>query len=341
MKNLNEIKEGLLLKPNTWLITGCAGFIGSNLLEFLLSSNQKVVGLDNFSTGFQSNLDQVKAIVGADLWKNFNFIEGDLRDLETCQKACANVDYVLHQGALGSVPRSINDPLTSNNVNINGTLNLFVSARDNKVKRVIFASSSSVYGDDATLPKVEHHVGNPLSPYAVTKKVNELYARVFTEQYGLEILGIRYFNVFGPRQNPEGAYAAVIPKWVKALIKNEDIVIFGDGKTSRDFTYVDNVVALNILAATASKKIEAGTIINGALGDSTSLNDLFDMLRSNLATTYPHLQDTKPAYKDFRAGDIAHSMANMSKAKEILNYDPIVKIDDGIKKALNWYRENI
>jgi UDP-N-acetylglucosamine 4-epimerase len=341
MKNLSILKEELKLNPKTWLVTGCAGFIGSNLLEFLLSSEQKVVGLDNFATGFQKNLDQVEAIVGPKLWKNFNFIEGDLRDLETCMIACENVDYILHQGALGSVPRSVKDPKTSNDVNIGGTLNIFVAGRDQKVKRIIFASSSSVYGDNEILPKVEENVGNPLSPYAVTKKVKELYARVFSEQYGIEILAIRYFNVFGPRQNPEGAYAAVIPKWVKALIKNEEVVIFGDGETSRDFTYIENVIALNVLTATHNKPIEPGTIINGALGDTTTLNDLLEVLRSNLVKDYPHLIDFKPRYESFRAGDIRHSMANMNKAQLLFGYSPLVRIHEGVEKALNWYSDNI
>lgn len=341
MNTLIEIKEKLKINQRTWLITGCAGFIGSNLLEFLLSANQKVVGLDNFATGFQKNLDQVQEIVGPTLWKNFSFTQGDLRDVETCQKVCRGVDYVLHQGALGSVPRSIKDPKTSNDVNIGGTLNIFLAARDEKVKRVVFASSSSVYGDDKNLPKIESQVGSPLSPYAVTKKVKELYAKVCSEQYAVEILGIRYFNVFGPRQNPEGAYAAVIPKWVTALIKNEEVIIYGDGKTSRDFTYIDNVIALNILAATVEKKIEPGTIINGALGDTTSLNDLLEMIRQNLVGTYPHLINFKAQYSDFRAGDIMHSMANMEKAKELLNYVPLVKINEGIEKSLKWYTNNI
>lgn len=338
---LDKIKADLKSSPKTWLITGCAGFIGSNLLEFLLSANQKVVGLDNFSTGYQKNLDQVAAIVGPVLWENFTFVEGDLRDLETCRKVCEGVDYVLHQGALGSVPRSIKDPITSNNVNVGGTLNIYVAARDAKVKRVIFASSSSVYGDDKNLPKVEENVGNPLSPYAITKKIKELYARVFTEQYGIEILGIRYFNVFGPRQDPTGAYAAVIPKWVSALIKNEEVTIFGDGKTSRDFTYIDNVVALNILSATIDKKIPAGMVLNGALGDTTSLNDLIELLRKNLVKNHKHLEKFKPKYADFRPGDIQHSMANMGKTKEFLNYTPLVKIGEGIEKAIVWYEKNL
>jgi len=341
MNELKFVSDKLEGKQYKWLVTGCAGFIGSNIIKFLLENNQLVVGLDNFATGFQHNLDEIKGLVTADKWNNFKFIEGDIRDLDTCLEASKEADYVLHQGALGSVPRSIKDPITSNNVNLNGTLNMFVAARDNGIKRVVFASSSSVYGDDTNSPKLEEKVGNPLSPYAITKKGKELYAKVFSEQYGLEIIGLRYFNVFGPRQNPNGPYAAVIPKWVEAMIKNKPVAIFGDGETSRDFTYIDNVIALNVLSAISENSIPAGTILNGALGDTTSLNDLFEKIRVRLAQDYPHLKDFKVSHQDFRPGDIRHSLADISKAKNLVGYKPLVDINKGLDKALKWYCENL
>lgn len=337
MKTLNSLSIELRKNPKKWLVTGVAGFIGSNILEFLLDSDQEVIGLDNFSTGSPENLADVKSKVGKDKWNKFHFIEGDLRDKDLCIKACSGVDYILHQGALGSVPRSIKDPITSNDVNVNGTLNIFWAAKESNVRRVIYASSSSVYGDDPELPKREEKVGNPLSPYAVTKKVNEIYARVFSLQYDLEIVGIRYFNVFGPRQNPNGPYAAVIPKWISAMINGEEVVIHGDGSTSRDFTFVDNVVALNILSAISNIKIEKGLVINGALGDTTSLNELFEMLRSGLEKRFKHLNKFQPKYSEFRAGDIKHSQANMDRASLIFNYSPLIKVSEGIEKTLNWY----
>lgn len=324
-------------QPEKWLITGVAGFIGSNLLETLLKNNQQVVGLDNFSTGHQHNLDQVKAIVGDDKWKNFVFIKGDIRHLDDCKKACGSVSYVLHQAALGSVPRSINDPITTNESNITGYLNMLVAARDAKVKRFVYAASSSTYGDHPDLPKVEDKIGNPLSPYAVTKYVNELYAQVFARTYNFNTIGLRYFNVFGQRQDPNGAYAAVIPKWVSAMISNESIYINGDGETSRDFCYVDNAVQANILAATAEKEEAANNVYNVAVGDRTTLNDLYNNIHAGLLPQFSHLEAVKPIYRDFREGDVRHSLADISKAQSLLGYEPSHRVGEGIDVALDWY----
>ncbi|MFY7698606.1 MAG: NAD-dependent epimerase/dehydratase family protein [Legionella sp.] len=329
------INNTLLQEPKRWLVTGVAGFIGSNLLEFLLKNNQTVVGLDNFSTGFQHNLDEVKAQVSLTQWSNFQFIEGDLRCLETCKAACRGIDYVLHQGALGSVPRSINDPITTNAVNITGFLNMLVAARDESVKSFTFASSSSTYGDHPALPKVEERIGKPLSPYAITKFVNELYADIFAKTYGFNTIGLRYFNVFGPRQNPNGAYAAVIPKWTSAMITNEEISIYGDGETSRDFCFIANAVQMNILAATAPE-YQKNHIYNVALNDRTSLNQLFHYLREALADN-GIVYSKKPRYQDFRPGDVMHSQADISKASQRLGYEPLFKIKDGIEQTMPWY----
>ena len=323
--------------PTTWLITGCAGFIGSNLLESLLKQNQRVVGLDNFATGKRANLDQVRLLVGEKSWAEFSFIEGDLRDSATCQRACAGVTHVLHQGALGSVPRSIADPVASNESNVTGTLNMLVAARDHGVKRFVYASSSSVYGDHPALPKVETETGNPLSPYAVTKCVNELYASQFYRHYGLETIGLRYFNVFGPRQDPDGPYAAVIPKWVAAMIRGEEVNINGTGETSRDFCYIANVVQANLLAALTEHAEAVDKVYNVALNDRTSLNDLYEMLRSRLTVHFPHLQDARPVYRDFRAGDVMHSQADIARAAELLGYKPSHTVSQGLDEALEWY----
>lgn len=278
------------------LITGAAGFIGSNLLETLLKLNQNVVGLDNFDTGFQHNLDQVKELVTQEQWNGFNFIEGDIRKLEDCEKACKGVDYVLHQAALGSVPRSIEDPIRTNIANIDGFLNMLVAAKEAKIKRFVYAASSSTYGDHPNLPKVEDKIGNPLSPYAVTKYVNELYADVFSRTYGFNIIGLRYFNIFGQRQDPNGAYAAVIPKWIASMLNNEPVYINGDGETSRDFCYIDNTVQMNLLAATTQNQEATNQVYNVAVGDRTSLNEFCEHLRSHLADQFPHLKDFKPTY---------------------------------------------
>ena len=327
-------KMDLLAKPATWLITGCAGFIGSNLLEQLLKLNQKVVGLDNFATGYQRNLDEVKSLVTEEQWNNFRFIEADIRDYSSCEVAVDGVDYVLHQAALGSVPRSIHDPLTTNATNISGFLNVLQAARLAGVKGFVYAASSSTYGDHPALPKVEANIGNPLSPYAVTKYVNELYASVFSRCYEFNAIGLRYFNVFGPRQDPNGAYAAVIPKWTAAMIEARDVVINGDGETSRDFCFVDNAVQANILAATA--KVENPEVFNVAVGDRTTLNDLFNAIRDTLAENGK--QYNLPAvYKEFRAGDVRHSQADVSKAKSLLGYMPSHTIWQGLKVAMPWY----
>lgn len=324
----------LLTTQHKWLVTGCAGFIGSNLLETLLKAGQQVVGLDNFATGHQRNLDEVQALVTPAQWANFSFINGDIRNLSSCQQACAGVDYVLHQAALGSVPRSINDPITTNDTNIGGFLNMLVAARDAGVKRFVYAASSSTYGDHPALPKVEDVIGKPLSPYAITKYVNELYADVFSRSYGFHSIGLRYFNVFGPRQDPNGAYAAVIPKWTAAMIAGQDVVINGDGETSRDFCFVANAVQANIYAALAN--IEQSEVFNVAVGDRTSLNSLFNAIAATLAENGV-LYSKTPVYAAFRPGDVRHSQADISKAGAMLGYQPQYRILDGLKLAMPWY----
>ena len=339
-------------EQRTWLITGVAGFIGSNLLETLLMLNQRVVGLDNFATGHQRNLDEVQTLVEPSQWANFRFIRGDIRNLNDCQKAMtfcssiagdnptndnAAVEYVLHQAALGSVPRSVEDPITTNSANVTGYLNMLVAARDAKVKRFVYAASSSTYGDHPDLPKLEDKIGKPLSPYAVTKYVNELYADVFGRTYGLQSMGLRYFNVFGPRQDPDGAYAAVIPKWIASMIKNEPVYINGDGETSRDFCFIENVCQANLLAATSENTSSHNQVYNVAVGDRTSLNKLYEQLQLNLAPIYSHLKQAKPVYRDFRGGDVRHSLADISKAKTFLGYQPWHHVGDGLKLAMGWY----
>jgi UDP-N-acetylglucosamine/UDP-N-acetyl-alpha-D-glucosaminouronate 4-epimerase len=328
-------------QPMKWLVTGVAGFIGSNLLETLLKNNQHVVGLDNFSTGHQYNLDLVSNLITPEQWANFTFIEGDIRNIDDCNKACNSVDYVLHQAALGSVPRSIEDPITTNENNISGYLNMLVAARDANVKRFVYAASSSTYGDHPDLPKVEDKIGNPLSPYAVTKVVNELYSQVFSRTYNFKTIGLRYFNIFGQRQDPNGAYAAVIPKWVACMIDNEPVYINGDGETSRDFCYIDNAVQANILAATTTNDEATNQVYNVAVGDRTDLNELCEAIRSGLSGKFPHLDDFKPVYRDFRAGDVRHSLADISKAEKLLGYSPTHRIGEGIDVALDWYVNDI
>ncbi len=337
MTAYESLHQQLKAEPKTWLVTGVAGFIGSNLLEVLLKLDQRVVGLDNFSTGYQHNLDEVKKLISSDQWARFEFIQGDIRSIDDCRRACEGADYVLHQAALGSVPRSIEDPVTTNQNNIDGFLNMLVAARDAKVKRFVYAASSSTYGDHPDLPKVEDKIGKPLSPYAVTKLVNELYAEVFARTYGFKTIGLRYFNIFGRRQDPAGAYAAVIPKWIAAMIKNQPVYINGDGETSRDFCYIDNAVQANILAATACKEGASNQVYNVAVGERTTLNQLYEQLRQNLVLHYPHLQQPSPVYRDFRAGDVRHSLADISKASTYLGYSPSHRIGDGLKVAMKWY----
>ncbi len=336
MTAYERLIQDLPHSPKTWLITGVAGFIGSNILEVLLTLNQRVVGLDNFATGHQHNLNEVQRQVSAQQWAGFNFIEGDIRNLADCRTACGDVDYVLHQAALGSVPRSINDPLATNHTNIDGYLNMLVAARDAGVKSFVYAASSSTYGDHPGLPKVEDFIGKPLSPYAVTKYVNELYAEVFARTYGFTTIGLRYFNVFGKRQDPEGAYAAVIPKWTAAMIKGEDVYINGDGETSRDFCFIENAVQANLLAATTTQEAARNQVYNVAVSGRTNLNHLFESLKTTLASngvTYAK----GPVYRDFRAGDVRHSQADVGKAQRLLGYAPQFDIDKGIEKAMPWY----
>ncbi len=326
----------LAAEPRVWLVTGAAGFIGSNLVQELLGLGQQVVGLDNFATGHQANLDAAVA-ANADRAGQFRFVKGDIRDHGACADACANVDYVLHQAALASVPRSIKDPVASTQVNVDGFLNVLVAARDAGAKRVVYASSSSVYGDARTIPQVEHVTGRVLSPYAATKATNELFASVFQRTYGLETIGLRYFNVFGRRQDPNGAYAAVIPRWTARLLNGEACEIFGNGETSRDFCYIDNVVQANILGATVASGEATGEVYNVACGDETSLNELFRMIRDSLATYVPTVAAIEPQYSAERAGDIRRSLADVSKARALLGYDPTHRAAAGMKETLNWY----
>jgi len=345
MTKYERLQEHLKSNQNTWLVTGVAGFIGSNLLEKLLILGQKVVGLDNFDTGFQHNIDQAieeaSRETGLDLSNNFQFIRGDIRKLGDCKLACIGVDYVLHQAALGSVPRSIADPINTNRANIDGFLNMLVASKDENVKRFVYAASSSTYGDHTDLPKVEEKIGNPLRPYAVTKVVNELYANVFAKTYGFKTIGLRYFNVFGKRQNPNGAYAAVIPKWVAAILNKEDVFINGDGETSRDFCYIDNTVQMNLLAATTDNIAAVDQVYNVALNDRTSLNNLYQLLEGKLIQRVDSLVEKNPVYRDFRAGDVLHSQADITKALKLLGYQPRYKISEGLEKTMDWYVENI
>ncbi|PKH80808.1 NAD-dependent epimerase/dehydratase family protein [Psychrobacter sp. 4Bb] len=335
----DKVKQELVSVPKTWLVTGVAGFIGSNLLETLLLLNQKVVGLDNFATGFQHNLDEVQSLVTAEQWQNFSFIEGDIRKLDDCYTACIDVDYILHQAALGSVPRSIADPIATNDTNISGFLNMLVAARDAKVASFTYAASSSTYGDHPALPKIEDNIGNPLSPYAVTKYVNELYADVFARTHGFNTIGLRYFNIFGKRQTPDGAYAAVIPKWTAAMITGDEVFINGDGDTSRDFNFIENAVQANILAATTNDEAK-NEVYNVAVGGRTTLNTLFTALKENLANNGVEYTQ-EPVYRDFREGDVRHSQADISKIKNALGYAPEFDIIQGIEEAMPWYVNSI
>ena len=339
MTKYHSAQEQLRTVPRRWLITGVAGFIGSNLLESLLSLDQEVVGLDNFATGHRKNLDIVRSLVTTDQWSRFTFIEGDITDLEACRRAAANVDFVLHQAALGSVPRSLENPIRTNETNITGFLNMLVASRDAGVRRFVYAASSSTYGDHPSLPKVEDRIGKPLSPYAVTKYVNELYADVFARSYGMSTVGLRYFNVFGPRQDPKGAYAAVIPKWFSSLLRGETVYVNGDGSTSRDFCFVANTVQANILAAVAEDPAAVNQVYNVALGDRTTLNELFQYIRDLVAQTSPGVSDAEPVYRDFRGGDVRHSQADVSKARTLLGYEPTHRVVEGLRLTSSWYAQ--
>lgn len=340
-----ELLQRLPSEPRTWLVTGVAGFIGSNLLETLLKLDQRVVGLDNFATGHRRNLAEVQSLVTPEQWARFHFIEGDICQLDDCRRAMGwdethGVDYVLHQAALGSVPRSIADPIATNAANVSGFLNMLVAARDAKVKSFTYAASSSTYGDHPGLPKVEEKIGKPLSPYAVTKYVNELYADVFARTYGFSTVGLRYFNVFGPRQDPNGAYAAVIPKWTASLLHGEPVYINGDGETSRDFCFIANAVQANLLAATTDNPEALNQVYNVAVGERTSLNDLFKLIRDGLAGSHENLRQSQPVYREFRAGDVRHSLADIGKAEKLLGYRPSHRLGEGIGVALGWYVTN-
>jgi len=336
MSAYQALCEELQARPRRWLVTGVAGFIGSNLLQGLLELDQEVVGLDNFATGRAANLESVRSQVPAQAWSRFRFIEGDIRNLDDCRSACAGVEIVLHQAALGSVPRSINDPVTSHQSNVDGFLNMLVAARDAGVKRMVYASSSSVYGDDATLPKVEARTGNPLSPYALTKAIDEQYAAVFGRCYGFRPIGLRYFNVFGPRQDPDGPYAAVMPKWTQTLVKGGTCIIHGDGGTSRDFCFVANVVQANLLAGSAGENA-LGEVFNVSYGGATSLNELYGMIAQRVERSLPGFARRDPEYAPPRAGDIRHSQADLTKIKTLLGYEPTHSISEGLDVMIPWY----
>ena len=343
MNKYELLQKHLRENQKTWLVTGVAGFIGSNILEKLLILNQKVIGLDNFDTGYKRNVDQ--AIEDANNFSNMNndnnfkFIDGDIRNIDNCREACSGVDYVLHQAALGSVPRSIEDPINTNKANIDGFLNMIVASKDADVKKFVYAASSSTYGDHPDLPKKEDKIGNPLSPYAVTKLTNELYAKVFSETYGLKAVGLRYFNIFGKRQDPDGAYAAVIPKWISEILNKKEVFINGDGETSRDFCYVENAVQANLLAATTDDDNAINQVYNVALNDRTSLNKLHQIIEEGLIKRKKGLEKMQPIYRDFRPGDVRHSQANIEKAETLLGYSPEYTVSKGLDKTMDWYIE--
>ncbi len=333
--------QSLVPSSGSWLVTGAAGFIGSNLVEALLKLDQRVVGLDNFSTGHRRNLDEVRGLVTAKQWAGFSLLEADIRDLAACREAVKGADFVLHQAALGSVPRSIDDPILTNANNIDGFLNMLVAARDAKVKSFVYAASSSTYGDHPDLPKIEDRIGRPLSPYAVTKYVNELYADVFGRCYGINCIGLRYFNIFGPRQDPDGAYAAVIPRWFAAMLKKQRPTINGDGLTSRDFCYVENAVQANVLSALCQNPEARGQVFNVAFGERTSLNELFLLIRDLVAKARPEAAGLEPVHAEQRRGDVRHSLADIGKARGILGYAPLFSVRDGLAKAADWYVKSL
>lgn len=337
MSRFMEVCHQLRADPKTWLVTGAAGFIGSNLLEALLRLDQTVVAIDNFSTGHRHNLEQVREAVTPQQWNRCTFHEMDIRDFDDCQRVCNGVDLVLHQAALGSVPRSIADPITTNQVNIDGFLHLLRAAQMAGIKRFVYAASSAVYGDHPALPKVEEHIGKPLSPYAVTKYTNELYADIFARTYGMESIGLRYFNIFGRRQDANSAYAAVIPEWISALLRGKPVYINGDGETSRDFCFVDNCVQANLLSATTDHPPAINQIYNVALNERTTLNTLFATLLTGLQKRRALVEAVQPVYRDFRPGDVRHSLADISKAQGLLGYQPTHRFNQGIEESMDWY----
>lgn len=340
MTAYKTLKENLRLKPRKWLVTGVAGFIGSNLLEELLKLDQFVVGLDNLATGKSENLTDARRAVSGEQWGRFEFIEGDIGNFDVCSRSCREIDYVLHQAALGSVPRSIENPLASHQANVSGFLNVLTAARDARVKRFIYASSSAVYGDSEVQPKVENATGNLLSPYAATKAIDEIYANIYAQVYQLPSVGLRYFNIFGPRQDPHGPYAAVIPQWLIAMLKNQTVTIYGDGSTSRDFCHVANAVQANLLAATAALR-QPHELFNIALNENTTLNELFRLIQSSLAAAGIHRAGDRPVYLPARAGDIRHSQADIDKARKLLGYSPEYTLTQGLAVAVKWYREHL
>lgn len=341
MRAYEKTQDLLRSRPRRWLVTGAAGFIGSHLVETLLKLDQNVTGLDNFSTGKRDNLAQVRASVETRRWKHFSFIEGDIRSLEQCRQACGRAQIILHQAARGSVPRSIEDPIGAHQNNVTGFLQMLVAARDAGVSRFVYASSSATYGDHPGIVKIETESGRPLSPYAATKYVNELYAEVFARCYGFDAIGLRYFNVFGPRQDPDGAYAAVIPKWISRMLRDEPVFINGDGETARDFCYIDNAVQANLLAALVDDAKAVNQVYNVAVNARTTLNRLFEMIRSSLEPRYPHVRDLRPIHREFRAGDVRHSQADISKAEQLLGYRPAWLVEQGLAQAIEWYAAKV
>jgi UDP-N-acetylglucosamine/UDP-N-acetyl-alpha-D-glucosaminouronate 4-epimerase len=341
MSAFARLLDDLKTVPRRWLVTGVAGFVGSNLLESLLHAGQQIIGLDNLTTGSRRNIDQALEIVPAAAREQFTLIEGDIRDSKTCRQACTAADYVLHQAALVSVPQSVAEPVLANEVNVTGFVNLLAAAREAGVKRVVYASSSAVYGDAPELPKVEDQIGQPMSPYGATKRIGEIYAGVFSRAYGLQTVGLRYFNVFGPRQDPIGPYAAVIPQWIRAMLRNEPVRIFGDGRQTRDFCHVADVVQANLLAATCDLSPASHDVFNVAAGERTSLLELFELLRAKLLPSCPHLAGCKPHFELPRAGDIPHSQADIERARQRLGFEPAHTLASGTEAALEWYRRNL
>jgi len=341
VRTYDEVRGRIQAVPRRWLVTGAAGFIGSHLVEQLLALEQKVVGLDNFSTGKRENLELVRRAAGEARWKNFRFVEGDIRSLDVCNGACASVDVVLHQAGLGSVPRSIDKPLRTHDSNVNGFLNILLAARDAGARRLVYASSSAVYGDSPALPKLESEIGRAMSPYGLSKRINELYADVFAACYGFESVGMRYFNVFGPRQDPDGPYASVIPAWLGALLRGETAYINGDGAAARDYCHVDNVVQANLLAATVEDPQALGQSYNVAVGEQTTLTELFDIMRAQLAERLPHLRNARAVHRAPRRGDMLLSRADIGKAARLLGYRPAFDLRSGLAQTIDWYMAHL